>query len=91
MPKTSVKSEYSLIRLILQKKYNAVINESNATDKNQRSITLFGYYDRLIYENIDNWSPWGLETLTHPTIPLKCSAMNIRYVLLHRIGQNKLV
>lgn len=55
MPKTSVKSEYSLIRLILQKKYNAAINESNATDKNQRSITLFGYYDRLIYENIDNW------------------------------------
>ena len=55
MTNDKIKSQYSLIRLTLQKKWNVVSGERNSDKRSGREFTVLGYYDRLIYENIDNW------------------------------------
>lgn len=55
MTKDNTKSKYSLIRLTLQKKWNVASGEHDLAKCSGRALTVLGYYDRLIYENIGNW------------------------------------
>lgn len=83
--KEDTEPKYSLIRLTLQKRWgyprdSRKESEDKRTENegNGRRITLFGHYDRLIYENVHNWyalRPAG------PRCPYSQNEFNDEYTL----------